>query len=211
MKRISFLSTLLLISVTIFAGNPIFEETNKKPVGKDTKSMASSVPGTSITVVCKGKCGSENCGAVYNTSDWTLRCTCTECTMHVTNNGPALDKSYQVKADATVIGPAFVEYIKKMHESDDYMITMYKCEFHEKAEVIFIEYMLDEYPDEVLSLAFVVSFDDSKAPPTTVIVDCFGSCDDPYTSCVEVFDMITQQISCSCGGTKCKMKVESVK
>ncbi len=209
---ISSISIILLSSLLILAYSCSREqEGNKSQKAKtELKESAAEPPGI-ISITCTGNCedGSQ-CYAVVNGNTGKIHCECEPCKMKIDKSNT--DKNTITKADMPKMMQHFLDYIKKTHKTESYGITEFSHSFYEDSELVRIFYIINDDFSYEYSLVFVVKYQDgdSKAqqPPSTVLVDCHGSCDDSNKECAEVYDPITQKISCGCAGDNCKMAIE---
>lgn len=219
-KKLFSIVGLLIIatiaSIVLFSGgcSKINKSSTEAEVIQDISTLkAENANSASIQIKCAGTCeNNETCGARWNLPSGIIECTCSGCVMSIIKDNPS-GRSLSSRADMPKIAAHFVDYLKKTHGTKNYLITNYKQTFFELAEYIEIQYILNDNPIETFSLAFLSKFKstDLKAPPHTVLVDCYGSCDTSAEKCVEVYNTNTGEVYCKCQSDNCKMKIEEVK
>lgn len=112
--------------------------------------------------------------------------------------------------DSKSLAKHFPDFVKRMHETTDYLITCFETFYLNNAEVFQIEYVLNHDFDNPESTMYITKLDDTKAPPTTVIVKCMGSCVKPTEDCVEIYNFYTGEARCSCQSDNCSMIIEQI-
>lgn len=207
---IATIASIVLFSNACSKGNKPYTEVEESQDISFLKSANAN--SASIQIKCAGTCeNNEICGAQWDIPSGIIECSCSGCVMSITKDNPS-DRSLSSRADMPRIAAHFVDYLKRTHGTENYLITNYKQTFYDLAEYIEIQYILNKNPSETFSLTFLSKFgSDLKAPPHTVLVDCHGSCDTSTEKCVEVYNTNTGEVYCKCQSENCKMKIEEVK
>jgi|GEM_PF-2245046 hypothetical protein len=221
MKKIIFsvVSVVVIAAITslIFFSNGCSKDTKLASNDEESNSISlrsATMNSATIQIECAGTCeNNEICGARWNIPDGIIECTCSGCVMSIKKDNVS-NRSTSSRADMPKIAAHFVDYIKRTHNTEDYLITSYKQTFYDLAEFIEIQYIVNNNPSETFSLTFLAKFESSDlraAPTNTVLVDCHGSCDTSAEKCVEVYNTNTGEVYCKCQSDNCKMKIEEVK
>jgi hypothetical protein len=216
MKRITFslfgiiVFGLILVISTISCS----KESKLTPEDNFNTSISSrnNVNAAEIHISCVGNCEDNGAsGAIWRVPSGTVECNCPKCKMSVDVSNDS-NRNTSSRADMTKIAAHFVDYIKRTHETENYLITSYKHSFYDLAEFIEILYIVNDDPSETFSLTFLANFDSSdlKVAPNTILVDCHGSCGSNGGQCVEVYNTTTGEVYCKCESDQCKMTIEEV-
>lgn len=113
------------------------------------------------------------------------------------------------KTNMKSVAACFPKFLKSIHGSDDYLITYYEHYYLDDAEVIKMEYVINNNlnnPESVIVHTDLTNT--AKVAPPTTIVKCMGHCDKPTESCVEVHS--NGEVRCSCQSDDCYMVVKEV-
>lgn len=121
-----------------------------------------------------------------------------------------LKGKHETLTDSKRLAKHFPDFVKRVHETNDYLITCFETFYLDNAEVFRVEYVINHDFGNPESALYVTRFGESKEPPT-IIVKCMGSCIKPTEDCVEVYNFVTNEARCSCQSDNCSMQIEYVK
>ncbi len=118
---------------------------------------------------------------------------------------------FNTRTNMKNVAACFPNFIKKLHNSENYAITYFEHFYLENSEVIKMEYIVDNDYDNPESIMIYTDLSQpSKAvPPTTTIIKCMGHCDDTTENCIEIHN--NGEIRCGCQCDDCYMVEEKVK
>jgi len=203
---------LLTISLNSCDKSEKINENNTEINNSDLKSGTNSA---SVNVECSGSCEDEDsgCGAYWNIPEGRIECTCSNgCAMVITMDNES-GRSTVPRSDMSALAEHFLDYIDRIHGTENYIITNFKHTFYDLAEFIEVKYTLNGNTSEIYSIVYLVEFpstDPDASPSGSVSVDCHGSCDTATEKCVEVYDTSTGEVYCKCESDNCKMTIEEL-
>jgi len=162
--------------------------------------------GTGIIVKCINGCddGSE-CGMIWGLKGRTVECSCTGCTMELSNSRASNDKG-QIIGDLNFLAGYFEEYLTLTYSSTDFILTSVEINKFAQAETILLDFKI-ENTDKIGSIMYVLNYDiNGNRVGPTIEVDCSGGCGNETENCRERYITSTGEVECTCEGD-CKMTI----
>ncbi|TXB60101.1 hypothetical protein [Phaeodactylibacter luteus] len=211
MKKLAFLTSAVLMMLFIIScdDKPIIDElrsTENLEKSIETEMVVESRSNTGITVRCINGCddGSE-CGMIWDLKGGTVECSCTGCTMELSNSIATNDEE-RIVGDLNSIGDYFEEYLTLTYKSTDFVLTSVEINRFEQTEAILLDFKLVD-TDEIGSVMYVLNYDNNgnRVGPT-IEVDCSGGCGNDTETCRERYITSTGDVECTCEGD-CKMTI----
>lgn len=173
---------------------------------KETETLVESRSNTGITVRCINGCddGSE-CGMIWDLKRGTIECSCTGCTMELSNSIATNDEE-RIIGDLNSIADYFEEYLTLTYGSTNFVLTSVEMNRFEQAETILLDFKIVD-TDEIGSVMYVLNYDNNgnRVGPT-IEVDCSGGCGNETETCRERYITSTGDVECTCEGG-CKMTI----
>ena len=117
--------------------------------------------------------------------------------------------NFNTRTNMKNVAASLPNFIKKLHNSDNYAITYFEHFYLENSEVIKMEYIVDNDYDNPESIMIYTDLSWTQAAPQTTIIKCMGQCDELTENCEEIHN--NGEIRCSCQSDDCYMVVEEVK
>lgn len=218
MKKIIFsIFGVLIISFSIFFTNSCLKDNDKVIETRENVSnniaLRNELNSAKIHIDCVGNCeNNTSCGAIMRLPSGDVECSCTPCKMQLSETNP-LDMNTTSRADMPKIAAHFLDYIKRVHGTENYLIKTFDHNFYELSEFIEITYIINDDSSKIFSLGFVVKYNSSEinSGGPIYLVDCHGDCGSSGGQCVEVYNAKTGEVYCKCQSDNCKMTVEEVK
>lgn len=180
------------------------ESDTKSPENVSAKLASDAGLVEKIRVRCLGDCSNSQtgCGINWSIPQGTVECSCTGCTMEITNTAQMenLDKLLKV------VGNRFAEYVKEHGASGIPKINELLLQYDKvnKTDLLTIEFESPEKPGLYETVLYAATYDESGNFAKTIEIDCKGTCD-----CRERWVIATGSAECTCTGD-CKMTVTTV-
>lgn len=210
MKRIVFpVFLVLLFSCTKSSTETNSSATNSETIAAKSETMTAKLASDpalveKIRVRCLGDCSNSQtgCGINWNIPQGTVECSCTGCTMEITNTEQIenLDKLLKV------IGNRFSIFVKEhgangIPEIKELLLQYDKIN---KTDLLTIEFESPDKPGLYETVLYAATYDDNHNLAKVIEIDCKGTCD-----CRERWVVATGSAECTCTGD-CKMTVTTV-
>ncbi len=203
MKRIIFPVLLVLL----FSCTKSTTETNS--IATNSETMAAKLASDpalveKIRVRCLGDCSNSQtgCGINWNIPQGTVECSCTGCTMEITNT----DQMENLDKLLKVVGNRFSEFVKEHGANGTPKIKELLLQYDKinKTDLLTIEFESPDKPGSYETVLYAATYDDNHNFAKTIEIDCKGTCD-----CRERWVVSTGSAECTCTGD-CKMTVTTV-
>lgn len=104
-------------------------------------------------------------------------------------------ESHDTRMDMKSVAAHFPEFIKLVHNSDNYQITYFEFFYLDDMELIKMEYILDDDFDNPMSIMYYIAY--NKNENKTFAIKCHGTCGLPTENCNLSFE-ISEGFKCKC-------------